>query len=124
MGFMGRSRRRIWGLLLLIVVAPVVYYAVQALLHPALPNPFHLPTTAAIIPPTAEPRGPTPAVTLAPPIPSPREMDEMAFDTVHNDVVMYGGTGFGSGAQNSVSRNLDVRRWGLASAPPGDEPQH
>ena len=115
MGFMGRSRRRIWGLLLLIVVAPVVYYAVQALLHPALPNPFHLPTTAAIIPPTAEPRGPTPAVTLAPPVPSPREMDEMAFDTVHNDVVMYGGTGFGSGAQTPSRETwtFDAGGWHL-----------
>ena len=37
---------------------------------------------------------PTPGVTVAPPIPSPREMTAMAYDGVHDDIVMFGGTGF------------------------------
>jgi hypothetical protein len=116
---MSRSRRRIWGLLVLIVVAPLGFYAVQAVLHPAPPNRVRLPTTAVIIPPTAEPRGPTPAVTLAPPVPSPREMDAMAFDTVHDDVVMYGGTGFGSGLQTPSRETwtFDSGGWHLRHPP-------
>ncbi len=98
---MGLSGRRMWGWLVLIVVAPAAFYVAQAALHRAPPNPSHPPTTVIITTPSAEPRGPTPAVTLAPPVPAQRELDAMAFDAVHNDVVMYGGIGFGSGPQTS-----------------------
>jgi hypothetical protein len=94
---MGNSRRRLWGLLVLIVVAPAAFYSVQGVVHRAAPVRSPLPTAVPITTPSAEPRGPTPGVTLAPPVPAPRELDAMAFDAVHNDIVMYGGSGFGSG---------------------------
>src|ERR1035437_1036447 len=98
---MRRSRRRLWGLLILIVVAPATFYGLHAVLRGATTSRSPMSVSAAIILPTPEPRGPTPAVTLAPPVPSPREQDAMAFDAVHNDVVMKGGGGFGTGAGDS-----------------------
>ena len=112
---MRRSRRRLWGLLILIVVAPATFYGLQAVLRGATPSRSPMSVSAAIILPTPEPRGPTPAVTLAPPVPSPREQDAMAFDAVHNDVVMYGGGGFGTGAVDSSRETwvFDAGGWHL-----------
>jgi hypothetical protein len=104
-----------WGLLVLIVVAPAAFYSVQAVVHRATSSGSPVPTAVPIITPTAEPRGPAPAVTLAPPLPSPREMDAMAFDSANNDVVMYGGLGFGSGPQTSLrdTWTFDSAGWHL-----------
>ena len=112
---MGQPRRRMWGWLLLIVVAPAAFYGIQVALHVAPPSAALSPTTAIITTPTAEPRGPTPAVTLAPPAPTPRELDAMAFDPVHNDVVLYGGSGFGNGADSSsrATWTFDAAGWHL-----------
>jgi hypothetical protein len=113
--FMRNSRRRRWGLLVLIVVAPGAFYAVQAMLKSSPQNRLRLPAAAAIIPPTAEPQGPTPAVKLAPPAPTSRELDAMAFDAVHNDILMYGGSGFGSGPETSSRETwtFDAGGWHL-----------
>jgi hypothetical protein len=113
MGSMRQSRRRLLGWLVLIVVAPAAFYGLQAVGHRATPVVSASPTTLPITTPTAEPLGPTPSVTMAPPIPTPREMDAMAFDTVHNDVVMYGGSGFGngSGAESRATWTLDSGGW-------------
>ncbi len=112
---MGQSRRRMWGFLALIVVAPAAFYGLQAVLHRAPPNGLPRPTTVVIITPSPEPLGPTPAVTLAPPLPAPRELDAMAFDTEHNDVLMYGGSGFrsGSGTSSQATWTFDSGGWHL-----------
>ncbi|HVC41542.1 MAG TPA: hypothetical protein VND54_06160 [Candidatus Saccharimonadales bacterium] len=119
---MVQSRRRMWGVLVLIVVAPAAFYGLQAVLEGAPHNRSPLPATAAIIPPTAEPRGPTPAVTLAPPLPAPRELDAMAFDAVHNDVLMYGGSEFGNGPETTSREtwSFDAGGWHLLH--PGTSP--
>jgi len=111
-----------WGLLVLIVVAPAAFYGLQAAVQRTPENRSPLPATAAIIPPTAEPRGPTPAVTIAPTVPAPRERDAMAFDAVHNQVLMYGGSGFGRGpaAPPAETWTFDAGGWRLlhpASSP-------
>lgn len=108
---MGSPRRRMWGLLLLIVVAPAAYYGVQAVLPHARPATSALATTVPITAPSAEPRGPTPAVTLAPPVPAPREMDAMAFDKLHDDIVMYGGSW--TGAPSRATWTFDSGGWHL-----------
>lgn len=112
---MGQPRRRMWGLLLLIVVAPAAFYGLQAGFHGNPPRALPLATTVPITTPTAEPRGPTPAVTLAPPIPTPRELDAMAFDAVDNDVVMYGGTGSANASSGSSRETwtFDATGWHL-----------
>ena len=114
MGGMSSSQRRMWGLLVLIVVAPATFYGVQAVLSHAGPRVLTLPTTVPITTPGAEPRGPKPAITLAPPLPTQRELDAMAFDAVHNDVVMYGGIGFGAAQTSShATWTFDSGGWHL-----------
>ena len=112
---MGPSRRRMWGLLVLIVVGPAAFYGIRTVVHTSTPVEPSFRATLHITTPTAEPLGPTPAVTLDPPLPSPRELDAMAFDAAHNDVLMYGGTGFGSGPQASSRETwtLDAGGWRL-----------
>ncbi len=63
----------------------------------------------------------TPVATLAPPLPSPREMTAMAYDSVHDDVVMFGGGGFGTEPATADTWTLDIRGWHLqhpAHSPP------
>jgi hypothetical protein len=89
------SRRIPWVVLALLVIAPVGIYGVQALRNHnqsgGSPPPQSLPTLV--------PGVPTPAVTLTPPFPSPRELDAMAFDPLSNDVLLYGGASFGNAPQ-------------------------
>lgn len=89
---MATSRRRLLlGVLALIVVGPLAYYGVQAALRHTPSSPVGATTLPVIL------HAPTPAVTLAPPLPEPRELDAMAYDDVHDDVVLYGGAGFAGG---------------------------
>ena len=104
-----------WGLLVLIVVAPAAFYGFQAVVRQPTPSGSSIPTTVHITTPSAQPLGPTPSVTLAPPIPSPRELDAMAFDATRNEIVMYGGSGFGAGQQTDSRSTwiFDAGGWHL-----------
>ena len=112
---MVRTRRRyLWAALLLLVFLPTAIFGLQALLHghrPSLSTTIPTPPLPTI--PTPMPTGATPAVTLAAPVPSPREGDAMAYDDVRNEVVMFGGAGFGSGPQpaNAETWTFDSRGW-------------
>ena len=60
----------------------------------AVPAPTQLPGIHTPLPVRFVP---TPRVTLTPPIPPAREMTATAYDSMRNDVVMFGGGGFGPG---------------------------
>ena len=96
-----------WRLIAVVLAIPVVVIAVTGIRGlmggsptatpsptPAQPAPTQLPTVHTPLPVTVVP---TPGVTLASPIPSAREMTAMAYDAPRDDIVMFGGGGFGPG---------------------------
>jgi hypothetical protein len=87
----GSQRRLLLAVLALVVVGPLAYYGVQASLRHGSSSRIGATTLRVVLLP------PPPAVTLAPPLPEPRELDAMAYDDVHDDVVLYGGAGFAGG---------------------------
>jgi hypothetical protein len=104
----GSQRRLLLLVLALIVVGPLAYYGAQAALRHASPSPIGATTLPLVL------RPPTPAVTLAPPLPDPRELDAMAYDDVHDDVVLYGGAGFAGGDEQIAFNDtwvFDSRGW-------------
>jgi hypothetical protein len=101
---MGRRRwRSPWAILVTVVAMPALTFGLIALLvHPA-PTPPPTPATTSPTPPLVEQScpetsgAPTPMASLPPPLPDRRDAEAMGFDSVHNDVLVFGGDSVGVG---------------------------
>ncbi len=115
---MDDDARRLSGprLLLLVLLIPALIAVVTiapGLVHRHGSGGASRPLAAVPTPlPFAADTGPAPAAaTLAPPQPSPREMTAMVYDGRHDDVILFGGGGFGSPAPSAGTWTLDARGW-------------